>query len=142
MKKKYSKFVIYVLTWIALFIGNVVSGQNFSDNASNYASSWTNNSNQGTGFGAWSLNAGASSIVTEEKTEELNNKLIAKLDELIEASASASNITINVESSNGASKESADGQGSGQSQQLARQIKDAVLKVIQDEKRLGGQLRR
>jgi hypothetical protein len=88
------------------------------------------------------LNAGASSIVTEEKTEELNNKLIAKLDELIEASASASNITINVESSNGASKESTDGQGSGQSQQLARQIKDAVLKVIQDEKRLGGQLRR
>ena len=60
MKKKYSKFVIYILTWIALFIGNVVSGQNFSDNASNYASSWTNNSNQGTGFGAWSLNAGAS----------------------------------------------------------------------------------
>jgi TP901 family phage tail tape measure protein len=88
------------------------------------------------------LNAGASSIVTEEKTEELNNKLIAKLDELIEASASASNITINVESSNGASKESTNGQGSGQSQQLARQIKDAVLKVIQDEKRLGGQLRR
>jgi hypothetical protein len=55
MKKKYSKFVIYVLTWIALFIGNVVSGQNFSDNASNYASSWANNSNQGTGFGAWIL---------------------------------------------------------------------------------------
>ena len=61
MKKKYSKFVIYIFTWIALFIGNVVSGQNFSDNASNYASSWANNSNQGTGFGAWSLNAGASS---------------------------------------------------------------------------------
>jgi hypothetical protein len=60
MKKKYSKFVIYIFTWIALFIGNVVLGQNFSDNASNYASSWTNNSNQGTGFGAWSLNAGAS----------------------------------------------------------------------------------
>jgi hypothetical protein len=61
MKKKYSKFVIYVLTCIALFIGNVVSGQNFSDNASNYVSSWANNSNQGTGFGAWSLNPGASS---------------------------------------------------------------------------------
>jgi hypothetical protein len=61
MKKKYSKFVIYIFTWIALFIGNVVLGQNFSDNASSYASSWTNNSNQGTGFGAWSLNAGASS---------------------------------------------------------------------------------
>ena len=61
MKKKYLKFVIYVFTWIALFICNVVSGQIFFDNASNYASSWANNSNQGTGFGAWSLNAGASS---------------------------------------------------------------------------------
>jgi hypothetical protein len=55
MKKKYSKFVIYVLTWIALFIGNVVSGQNFSDNASNYNGSWGNSSNGGTGFGAWIL---------------------------------------------------------------------------------------
>jgi len=61
MKKKYSKFIIYVLTCLALFMSRVVSGQNFSDNASNYASSWANNSNQGTGFGAWSLNAGASS---------------------------------------------------------------------------------
>ena len=61
MKKKYSKFVIYVLTCLALFMSRVVSGQNFSDNASNYAGSWTNNSNQGTGFGAWSLSAGVNS---------------------------------------------------------------------------------
>ena len=61
MKKKYSRFVIYVFTLIALFLGSAVSGQNFSDNASNYSASWTNGSDHGTGFGAWSLNPGASS---------------------------------------------------------------------------------
>ena len=61
MKKKYSRFVIYVFTLIALFLGSAVSGQNFSDNATNYSASWTNGSDHGTGFGAWSLNPGASS---------------------------------------------------------------------------------
>lgn len=88
------------------------------------------------------LNAGAGSIVTEEKTEELNDKLIAKLDELIEASGAAGSITINVEGSTGNSQETSNGQNSEQKQQLARQIRDAVLKVIQEEKRLGGSLRR
>jgi hypothetical protein len=37
-----------------------VWGQNFSDNASNY-SSWTNGSNQGTGFGAWAFTTGTNS---------------------------------------------------------------------------------
>jgi hypothetical protein len=41
-------------------IGGGVFGQNFSDNASNY-SSWTNGSNQGTGFGAWAFTTGANS---------------------------------------------------------------------------------
>lgn len=88
------------------------------------------------------LNAGAGSIVTEEKTEELNDKLIAKLDELIEASGGVGSITINVDGSTGTSQETSEGQNSGQKQQLARQIRDVVLKVIQDEKRLGGSLRR
>jgi hypothetical protein len=88
------------------------------------------------------LNAGAGSIVTEEKTEELNEKLIAKLDELIEASSAAGNITINVDGSTGKSSQTTDGGASEQKQQLARQIKDVVLKVIQDEKRLGGSLRK
>ena len=88
------------------------------------------------------LNAGAGTIVTEEKTEELNEKLIAKLDELIEASGGASNITINVEGSTGAATQSTNGNPTDQRQQMARQIKDAVLKILQDEKRLGGQLRR
>jgi TP901 family phage tail tape measure protein len=88
------------------------------------------------------LNAGAGSIVTEEKTEELNEKLISKLDELIEASSAAGNITINVDGSTGKSSQTTDGGASEQKQQLARQIKDVVLKVIQDEKRLGGSLRK
>jgi hypothetical protein len=88
------------------------------------------------------FNAGAGSIVTEEKTEELNEKLIAKLDELIEASSAAGNITINVDGSTGKSSQTTDGGASEQKQQLARQIKDVVLKVIQDEKRLGGSLRK
>jgi TP901 family phage tail tape measure protein len=88
------------------------------------------------------LNAGAGTIVTEEKTEELNEKLISKLDELIEASGGASSITINVEGSTGAAAQSTNGNPTDQRQQMARQIKDAVLKILQDEKRLGGQLRR
>ena len=88
------------------------------------------------------LNAGAGTIVTEEKTEELNEKLISKLDELIEASGGASSITINVEGSTGAATQSTNGNPTDQRQQMARQIKDAVLKILQDEKRLGGQLRR
>lgn len=87
------------------------------------------------------LNSGAKSLPTEEKNEELNDRLLAKLDELINASGSAGNITINVEGS-GRSSESSDGRNPEAKQQLARQIRDAVLKVIQDEKRLGGQLRR
>ncbi len=87
------------------------------------------------------LNSGARSLPTEEKSEELNDRLIAKLDELIEASGSGSNITINVESS-GQTTQSTEGNPAEAKQQLARQIRDAVLKVIQEEKRLGGQLRR
>ena len=88
------------------------------------------------------LNSGASSLPSEEKTEELNNKLIQKLDELIEASNAAGNITINVEGSTGKASESESGNPSDSRQQLARQIKDVVVKVLMDEKRLGGQLRR
>ena len=89
-----------------------------------------------------SLNAGASSLPTEEKTEELNDKLIAKLDELIEASSGGGNITINVESATGKTSEQGGDSENEKRVQMARLIKDMVLKVIQDEKRLGGALRR
>jgi hypothetical protein len=89
-----------------------------------------------------SLNAGASSLPTEEKTEELNDKLIAKLDELIEATSGGGDITINVEASTGKTSEEGGGSENEKRVQMARLIKDMVLKVIQDEKRLGGTLRR
>ena len=91
------------------------------------------------------LNAGAGSLPTEEKTEELNDKLIAKLDELIvvmtEGGSGAGSITINVDS-NGKSTEETSGESSESKQRLAKQIKDTVMKVIEQEKRLGGKLRR
>ena len=49
-----------LLAFLFLVITIGAWGQNFTDNAGNY-SSWTNGSNQGTGFGAWSLSAGANS---------------------------------------------------------------------------------
>jgi hypothetical protein len=90
------------------------------------------------------LNTGASSLPTEEKTEELNDKLIAKLDELIATmteGGSSGAITINVDS-NGKSTQETSGESSESREKLARQIKDTVMKVIEQEKRLGGKLRR
>jgi hypothetical protein len=89
------------------------------------------------------MNAGASKPMSEEASKDLNNKLISKFDELIGTTEkSTGSITINVDGSSGKSSENSSGQTQGSNQQLSRQIRDAVLKVIQEEKRLGGQLRR
>ncbi len=90
-----------------------------------------------------SMNAGGTSITSEETSKELNEKLLAKLDELIKVSDSnaAGNITINVAPSGQTTQEGSQ-DASASRQQLARQIKDAVLQVINDEKRIGGSLRR
>ncbi len=90
-----------------------------------------------------SMNAGGTSITSEETSKELNEKLLAKLDELIKVSDSsaAGNITINVAPSGQTTQEGSQ-DASANRQQLARQIKDAVLQVINDEKRIGGSLRR
>jgi TP901 family phage tail tape measure protein len=90
------------------------------------------------------LNAGAGSLPTEEKTEELNDRLVAKLDELIATMAEGGGsgaITINVDS-NGKATQETSGESSESRQKLAAQIKDTVMKVIEQEKRLGGKLRR
>ena len=50
------------------------------------------------------------------------------------------NITINVDSG-GKSTETTDGSSKNSDQELARKIKDIVVKQIQQEKRIGGQLR-
>jgi TP901 family phage tail tape measure protein len=88
-----------------------------------------------------SMNSGGTSITSEETSKELNEKLLAKLDELINASGSAGNITINVAPSGQTTQETSQDPSAGR-QQLARQIKDAVLQIINDEKRIGGTLRR
>jgi hypothetical protein len=82
-----------------------------------------------------SMNSGGTSITSEETSKELNEKLLAKLDELIGASSSTGNITINVDSS-GKSTENTSGGSSEGSQNLARQIRAAVLQVINEEKEL------
>jgi hypothetical protein len=87
------------------------------------------------------LNAGSSNILTEEKSEDLNQKVLNKLDELITAAEGGGgvgdiNITVN---SDGSSQS----EGGGQSNQnLGQRIRDAVIRVIEEEKRLGGTLRR
>jgi hypothetical protein len=88
-----------------------------------------------------SMNSGGTSITSEETSKELNEKLLAKLDELISSSGSTGNITINVAPSGQTTQETSQDPSAGR-QQLARQIKDAVLQIINDEKRIGGTLRR
>tara|TARA_Y100000593_G_scaffold92486_1_gene184245 strand:+ start:737 stop:8449 length:7713 start_codon:yes stop_codon:yes gene_type:complete len=88
------------------------------------------------------LNAGASSFVTEDTAEDLNQRLLDKLDEVVESSGSGMgdiNITVN---SNGQQVTEGGEQGGERNQNLARQIRDAVVNVIEQEKRLGGSLRR
>jgi len=91
-----------------------------------------------------SLNSGASDLPTQDSADEANAKIVEKLDELIKATGSSGAITINVDGATG--KSTTDREGSGNASdaksKLAQQIKDAVIKVIQDEKRLGGSLRR
>jgi hypothetical protein len=91
------------------------------------------------------LNSGASNILTEEKSEDLNQKLIDKLDELIAAAEDGGgagggdiNITVNSDGTStqtGGSSDQAD-------QNLARRLKDMVISVLEEQKRLGGSLRR
>jgi TP901 family phage tail tape measure protein len=85
------------------------------------------------------MNSGTSD--TGKDSKELNDKLISKLDELIAASKeSGKGVTVNV-ASNGKEETKSEG-SSEQDKNLSRKIKEAVIKVIQEEKRLGGVLRR
>ena len=88
-----------------------------------------------------SLNAGSSSIVTQETAEQLNQNLISKLDEVIDSSGGMGDINITVNSDGGRVTQNG-GEGNEANQNLARQIRDAVVNVIEQEKRLGGSLRR
>jgi TP901 family phage tail tape measure protein len=90
-----------------------------------------------------SMNSGTQSVLTDEASKEMNEKLLSKLDELIEASSGGGDITINVSGSGNETATGANNQdASSMKQQLAREVKDAVLKVLDEQKRLGGRLRR
>jgi hypothetical protein len=90
-----------------------------------------------------SMNSGTQSVLTDEASKEMNEKLLSKLDELIEVSSGGGDITINVSGSGNETTTGANNQdASSMKQQLAREVKDAVLKVLDEQKRLGGRLRR
>ena len=86
------------------------------------------------------MNSGVDQPAGDSK--ELNDKLIAKLDELIKASKEGGKgVTVNV-TSDGKEEETKDEGGSEKDKNLSRKIKAAVVAVLQEEKRLGGVLRR
>ena len=82
-----------------------------------------------------------------EQGKESQEELVNKLEELIEATKSNTggiNITVN---SDGSKEESSRNQGGGNTEseernrRLSQEIKTQVLKIIADEKRLGGSMR-
>lgn len=69
--------------------------------------------------------------------------VVAKLDELIEKTIGASNVTVNVTMNGGEEKSSnqnSDGQGDQNPRMLVQRIKEVVIGVIRDEQRPGGSL--
>jgi hypothetical protein len=88
-------------------------------------------------------NSGQSMGLSEEKSEELNEKLIAKLDELVEKMSGGNNVTVNVSmDKEGKTSTSETGQQNEDQKNMNRRIKDAVVQILQEEKRLGGVLRK
>jgi len=86
------------------------------------------------------MNSGVSG--SEESNSESDAKLVSKLDELIAATKESSGeINITVNGSTGEEEEESSGDSSEGSNQMARKLKEEVLKIIKDEKRLGGSLR-
>ncbi len=59
MKNTLHNISSVLLLGFMLFLNSMVIGQSATDQASNYSGTWNNGSNQGTGFGAWTLTAGA-----------------------------------------------------------------------------------
>jgi hypothetical protein len=87
------------------------------------------------------MNSGASA---GNDSSAINDQLISKLDELIRTTKESSKpVTVNVATTGGqgGTEDAASGQ-SKQDQNLSRKIKEAVVRVLEEEKRLGGVLRR
>jgi TP901 family phage tail tape measure protein len=95
-------------------------------------------------IGQSNLNALNSGATTTGESSETNDKLLLKIDELIKITKeSGKAVTVNVSSSGKeSSPDQAQSSGQEQDKNLSRKIKAAVVQVLQEEKRLGGVLRR
>ena len=107
--------------------------------------------------GEFVMNSGAADRIGKGNLERMNSgldsnssesdeKLISKLDELIVVTKDSTgeiNITINEGGSEGQGQEQEETSGgSSQSKnRMAKKMKEEVLKIIKEEKRLGGSLR-
>ncbi|MFN7593915.1 MAG: hypothetical protein ACK5QZ_11260, partial [Bacteroidota bacterium] len=59
------RLVLLVALLFTVTFSNSLRAQfSFSDNATNYGGSWTNGSNQGTGYNAWSITTGGANSGT------------------------------------------------------------------------------
>jgi hypothetical protein len=95
-------------------------------------------------IGTSNLNAMNSGASTDTSSSAINDQLINKIDELIRVTKESSKpVTVNVSSQQGqtAGDNQQDG-GTQKDQNLSKKIRDAVVQVLQEEKRLGGVLRR
>jgi uncharacterized protein YidB (DUF937 family) len=77
------------------------------------------------------------------KTGDMSEALAAKLDQLVEKLSAVGTLNITVNSdSNGKQSEKQDGGNQDQkTKEMARRIKEVVMNVLKEEKRLGGMLR-
>ena len=88
-------------------------------------------------------NTGQSLGTSEETSKDLNDKVVTKLDELIQTiSSTGGGVSVNVQMDSQGKTQSSESGDQGETQRnLNRRIKDAVIAILQEEKRLGGVLR-
>lgn len=128
--------------------GGPVSGNGYGDNVPAMLSGgeFVMNRKAAKNMGLANLsaaNSGQSIGMSEEKSEELNEKLLSKLDELVEKMSANNNVTVNVTmDKDGKATSSDDGKQNEDQKNMNRRIKDAVVQILQEEKRLGGVLRK
>jgi TP901 family phage tail tape measure protein len=96
---------------------------------------------QKTGYGA--LQKLNSTGATGGDSGEMTSRIEAKLEELVEkiAGVGTINISVNSDGKGGEKESQSDSKQDQQNKELARRIKEVVLSVLRDEKRLGGMLR-
>jgi len=89
------------------------------------------------------MNTTAPQTTGSEGSSGMSADLSAKFDELIEklSAVGTINISVNSDGKGGSSEKEESSASDKQAKDLARKVKDVVLQVLRDEKRLGGLLR-